>query len=101
MSGTADGEEMTVEDKNELRCVCTSEIELPTARHAEQICIIMGVDQERGAVKKELTTESNVLRIRIQTDTVKLLRTVVSSFYDMLQVSLKCYQEFDDSLLPH
>lgn len=80
-------------------CSCEMTIELPTARHAEQICAIMAVDKERGTVTKDLTTQDNLLKVNLRAATVKLLRAVVSGFYDTLLVSLKCYQEFDDSLL--
>lgn len=85
-------------DENEvdLPCECEIQIELPTARHAEQLCAILRVDAERGAVVKELSAHNTILQATIRAGTVKLLRTVVSSFYDYLIVALKCYQEFDD-----
>mmetsp|Transcript_26113 Transcript_26113/g.26519 ORF Transcript_26113/g.26519 Transcript_26113/m.26519 type:complete len:121 (-) Transcript_26113:80-442(-) len=45
--------------------------------------------------KSEINYEIlNVLRVEIEATEAKLLRVSVSSFYDMLTVVLKCYQEF-------
>jgi len=50
------------------------------------------VDEENDRLRKDRTT--SILRVDIQATEAKMLRVSISSFYDMLNVFLKCQQEF-------
>jgi hypothetical protein len=83
---------------------CEIDIDLPSPRHAYDLARILSVDRQVGGGGRVTQTFTAVdgcrLHVTIAAETNKLLRVVVSSFYDHLQVALKCYQEFDDTLLP-
>jgi tRNA threonylcarbamoyladenosine modification (KEOPS) complex Pcc1 subunit len=82
---------------------CEIDIDLPSPRHASDLARILSVDRQLGSggrVTQTFTAMDGRLHVTISAETTKLLRVVVSSFYDHLQVALKCYQEFDDTLLP-
>lgn len=80
---------------------CEIDIDLPSPQHASDLARILSVDRQVGdRVTQSFQAEDSCLRVTIATETAKLLRVVVSSFYDQLQVALKCYQEFDDTLHP-
>mmetsp|Transcript_25086 Transcript_25086/g.58376 ORF Transcript_25086/g.58376 Transcript_25086/m.58376 type:complete len:87 (+) Transcript_25086:77-337(+) len=75
---------------------CEIHISLPTRDHADQLKRVMEVDTEIGEkVKKSIDLVENAMRVHIKATEAKLLRVVVSTFYDYLTVALKCIQEFD------
>jgi Transcription factor Pcc1 len=80
---------------------CNIEIMLPTASMAVNLQRILSVDQEIGErVVKTLDVVSDCsLTVRFRATQAKMLRVSVSSFTEYLVVALKCYQEFDRSLL--
>lgn len=80
---------------------CEIKIDLPSPRHANDLVRILSVDRQVGdRVRIDFSAKDHddTLQVTVQAETVKLLRVVVSSFYDHLQVVLKCYQEFDETL---
>ena len=79
----------------QLPYCCVIEITLPSAQIADQIRRILQVDKEIGdRAVKTYSVLNNCLQVSVRAETAKLLRVVVSSFYEYLQVSLKAYQEF-------
>ncbi|KAL7574584.1 hypothetical protein ACA910_015934 [Epithemia clementina (nom. ined.)] len=92
----------TDHSNDEFPYCCDIDVTFPTSRHAEQTMQVMRVDKELGdkVVKSfSLHGEGNrTLRISFQAGEAKLLRVVVSSFFDYLVVALKVYQEFDPTL---
>jgi Transcription factor Pcc1 len=80
---------------------CEIDIDLPSPRHASDLARILSVDRQVGGrVTQTFRAEDCCLHVTIAAETTKLLRVVVSTFYGQLQVTLKCYQEFDDTLHP-
>jgi len=99
---------------------CSVEIPLPTPAHANDIKRLMEVDKEVGdRVKKVFDVKDTMLQVyvpclvpclllemhilhllyrKFEATHAKWLRVSVSSFYEFLTVSLRCYQQFDDSL---
>uniref|UniRef100_A0A7S2SBC7 Uncharacterized protein n=1 Tax=Eucampia antarctica TaxID=49252 RepID=A0A7S2SBC7_9STRA len=84
---------------------CDIDIALPSTAHAYRAKDVLSVDQEIGdkAIKTfrilsrsiEGGCDTNMLRVHFEATEAKILRVSISSFYDMLNVFLKCYQEFE------
>lgn len=72
---------------------CELQIDLPSARIANDMARILAVDRQDTV---DFKPKDSRLVITVQTASAKLLRVIVSSCYDHLQVLLKCYQEFDN-----
>jgi hypothetical protein len=81
----------------------TLQISFPFPAHAAMAMKTLSVDEEISGDKVAKTfsleqgdgeEEACVLCAHIEASEAKLLRVSVSSFYDMLTVSLKCFQEF-------
>mmetsp|Transcript_28733 Transcript_28733/g.52516 ORF Transcript_28733/g.52516 Transcript_28733/m.52516 type:complete len:111 (-) Transcript_28733:399-731(-) len=98
---------------------CEVDITFPTARHAKTCMDVLSVDDEIGdrvvksfelvsigqAAGSATSVQSNnddikdfaVMRVCIQATEAKMLRVSLSTFYDVLNVVLKCFQEFDSA----
>uniref|UniRef100_A0A7S3P9B8 Transcription factor Pcc1 n=1 Tax=Amphora coffeiformis TaxID=265554 RepID=A0A7S3P9B8_9STRA len=79
---------------------CDVKIAFPTATTADIALKVMQVDEEIGnRVRKTLSIDAadpKCLNVAFEAIDAKSLRVSVSSFYDFLVVSLKCFQEFDE-----
>mmetsp|Transcript_31075 Transcript_31075/g.46328 ORF Transcript_31075/g.46328 Transcript_31075/m.46328 type:complete len:102 (-) Transcript_31075:572-877(-) len=84
---------------------CEIDITFPSSKIASQIRDVINVDDEIGdkvirtlsvvsSSSNDTTGESNALRVNFQATEARLLRVSISTFYDVLNVSLKCFQEF-------
>jgi len=83
---------------------CQMDIAFPSALDSKRAMDVLSVDEEISGDRVVKTYsvissggdggEKNVLRVNIEATEAKLLRVSVSSFYDMLKVVVKCYQEF-------
>ncbi len=63
---------------------------------AEIVGQVLDVDKERGEIHKEIRIESNHLIITVQSENLKLLRSVVSSLLEMVELSTKTILECRD-----
>eukprot|EP00543_Licmophora_paradoxa_P002810 CAMPEP_0202447408 /NCGR_PEP_ID=MMETSP1360-20130828/6176_1 /ASSEMBLY_ACC=CAM_ASM_000848 /TAXON_ID=515479 /ORGANISM="Licmophora paradoxa, Strain CCMP2313" /LENGTH=84 /DNA_ID=CAMNT_0049064493 /DNA_START=87 /DNA_END=341 /DNA_ORIENTATION=+ len=75
---------------------CDLEIGCPTEEYSEKIKRVMEVDQELGdRVIRTYQLDGRIMKVSFQATEAKMLRVSVSTFYDYLNVALKCIQEFD------
>lgn len=60
--------------------------------------VVMGrdhdIDDSSEVGDNDADSDMNVLQIRIEATNAKMLRVSISSTYDMINVALKCFQEF-------
>lgn len=80
------------------------EVTFPTPTQAKHAMDVLSVDGELGdKVIKTFaivpSTESGdgsgvIMRVSVEATEAKMLRVSLSSFYDLLRVVLRCYQEF-------
>ena len=77
---------------------CTLRINLPNERHAMIIKDCMEVDEELQPLKvsKQFTIAGSTLILEIAATEVRMLRVALSSFFDMVTVSVKTLLEFDE-----
>jgi len=95
---------MTNDNSNSFPYECDLDITFPTEDHADTVKRAMEVDEEIGdrikksfsIVKSSSNDELVVMRVQFQATEAKMLRVAVSTFYDYLTVTLKCFQEFED-----
>eukprot|EP00558_Chaetoceros_sp_UNC1202_P006974 CAMPEP_0197241340 /NCGR_PEP_ID=MMETSP1429-20130617/7401_1 /TAXON_ID=49237 /ORGANISM="Chaetoceros sp., Strain UNC1202" /LENGTH=91 /DNA_ID=CAMNT_0042701161 /DNA_START=373 /DNA_END=648 /DNA_ORIENTATION=+ len=74
---------------------CSIDIQFLTRLHAQNAMDVLSVDKEIGdRVTKILAVKGNIMVVNVSSSEAKMLRVAISSFYDMLSVFLKCYQEF-------
>jgi hypothetical protein len=88
---------------------CEIDIAFPSELFCKYTKDVLSVDEEINGEKVVKTFslvssnqhdgKLNILRVNIEATEAKFLRVAASSFYDMLAVVVKCYQEFgsDDS----
>ena len=83
-------------DASSRQYKCEIEIGFPNAAHAEMTMKVLSVDKEISGdkVAKIFASKENILHVKFEATEAKLLRVSVSSFYDMLEVALKCFNEF-------
>ena len=76
---------------------CTLRIHLQNERHAMIIKDCMEVDEELQPLKvsKQFTITGSILTLDIAATEVRMLRVALSSFFDMVTVSVKTLLEFD------
>jgi tRNA threonylcarbamoyladenosine modification (KEOPS) complex Pcc1 subunit len=76
---------------------CTLRIKLQNERHAMIIKDCMEVDEELQPLKvsKQFTITDNTLTLEIAATELRMLRVALSSFFDMVTVSVKTILEFD------
>ena len=81
---------------------CQVDVTFSTFTEAKRAMDVLSVDGELGdkVVKKFETVSSEsgdgfVLRVSVAATEAKMLRVSLSSFYDVLKVVLKCFQEFE------
>jgi len=76
---------------------CTLRIQLQNARHATIIKDCMEVDEELQPLKvsKQFTITGSILTLQIAATEIRMLRVALSSFFDMVTVSVKTLLEFD------
>ncbi|KAL6068119.1 hypothetical protein QOT17_008367 [Balamuthia mandrillaris] len=88
--------EKTGEDLSSFKHKYTLEVPLLSAEYATIVCNTLKVDKElkESIVHRELSTEDNVLKISYATKDIRMLRTVVSSSFDMLLLSLETLHAF-------
>ena len=94
---------MTATSISDRQYKCEIDIAFPSETFCKYTKDILSVDKEISGEKVVKTFSiisigddkiMNVLRINIEATEAKLLRVAASSFYDMLTVVVKCYQEF-------
>mmetsp|Transcript_3033 Transcript_3033/g.3653 ORF Transcript_3033/g.3653 Transcript_3033/m.3653 type:complete len:108 (-) Transcript_3033:993-1316(-) len=91
-------------NSNSFPYECDLEISFPTKEHAHIVKSAMEVDEEIGdrikktfsIAKSSTTDEPVVMGVQFQATEAKMLRVAVSTFYDYLTVTLKCFQEFEE-----
>ena len=90
------------ENKMESELLYRSEIRIPfpSAEKAELVAQVLSVDEELQPDRMliEYTTEQEDLVVKLAAVDLKLLRTGVSSFSDMLSVAVRTILEFQDDV---
>ena len=88
-------------------CVGVLRVPFPSSRLAHVACACLQVDDElqAGRISRDMaveepsrdaSTDSAVLVVTFRAENTKLLRVSMSSFTDLLLVSIKTMQEFDE-----
>ena len=84
------------EDMSNLPYSCTLRVAFPTEKQARVCKECMEVDEElTDKSAKVLRTEGSTLVVDFYAADLKMLRIATSSFFDMVQVSVKTLLEFD------
>ena len=87
--------ELSISNEKDESYKCSIDIQFPTSLHAQNAMDVLSVDDEISSrVTKTLTVKKNALVVEFLSSEAKMLRVAISSFYDMMTVFLKCYQEF-------
>ena len=71
-------------------------VRFASAEHAAIAARALAVDDELQPTKaaKEFATEGQVLVCRLRASEARVLRVMLSSFYDMLAVTLRSFRDF-------
>lgn len=75
----------------------TLQIPFPSARLAKIAANVLDVDKDLKpeVSRRDISTQENILTLDFETSTLKLLRTVVNSSLDMVQMVVSTMGSFD------
>lgn len=72
----------------------TIRIPFPEDHQASTVLKVLSADFEKGQISKTLTVQSNLLQILFKSDDLKLLRSVVTSTFDQIELIIQTLEAF-------